>query len=170
MENKTSAIKSLKPEKTKKTFRIAKEKNEKLNLLRNYFNRSFDSVLEQLIENAYLRMNEDLNANATEELKETAVKMSFQYQQIALEIGRLKEEIGELRNENINLKESQILTSQDLAEQTKLLDKLKNQVGQLVAVSAEREKNHRQFFKEVNDWIKLKDKSFISKVKNLWEK
>lgn len=157
-------------EKTKKTFRITKDKNEKLIQLRNYFNRSFDSVLEQLIENAYLRMNEEMNANVTEELKETAVRMSFQYQQLAIEIGKLKEEIGTLKSKNSTLKENLDKTDSEIIGQKDRVEKLKIQVGQMFSVSAEREKNQKQFFKEINDWIKAKDKSFVSKVKSLWEK
>jgi predicted nucleic acid-binding Zn-ribbon protein len=157
-------------EKAKKTFRISKDKNEKLSQLRSYFNRPFDAVLEQLIENAYLRMNEDLNANVTEELKETAVKMSFQYQQLAIEIGKLKGEIGTLRSDNSTLKDNLEKFDNELSGQKSRVEKFTVQVAQSIAKSSEREKNFKQGLKEVNDWIKTKDKSFVSKVMSLLEK
>jgi septal ring factor EnvC (AmiA/AmiB activator) len=155
-------------EKAKKTFRISKDKNEKLSQLRSYFNRPFDAVLEQLIENAYLRMNEDLNANVTEELKETAVKMSFQYQQLAIEIGKLKEEIGKLKSDNSTLKESQENISDSLDKQKDHSDKLTIKVEKMASTLIEREKNQKRSFIEIYDWIKKKDKTFVSKLMNLW--
>lgn len=157
-------------EKVKRTIRILKDRSDKLNVLKNYLNsKSVEGVLEQLIENAYLRMNEDTKAEATEELKETSVQMAFKYQELAMQLGDLKEENGILRAENSNLKESLEKTKEELSEQKEKLEKLKIQVGQLITMTTERDKNNKQFFKEINEWIKAKDKSFISKVKNFWE-
>lgn len=88
-----------------RTFSISKVAQDKLLKLRNYHNKSYNNLIEILIENAYCQMSEAVNIDKTKELEKQKQQVDFQVQQLTLMFGNLKSEFESVKAENFILRE-----------------------------------------------------------------
>lgn len=111
-----------------RNFAVSKEVEEKLLKLRNYHNKTYNSLFEILVENAYLSMEEAVNLHKGKELEEKTLQASFQVQQLTLMFAELKKEISTLNNDNVNLhKTIDVLKQVD----TKMLSKVNDTIEEI---------------------------------------
>lgn len=144
--------------KIKKTYNLSKQSTDKLFQLRNYHNRTYDSLIELMIENAFLSMNEAINLTKGKQLEEQNLKVGFQVQQLTLMFSELKKELAEVKTENQNLKEKLHSNGNKLDETNKRIEvEEKKNKGRSERFTAQIE--------TINNWILNKDKSWLDKIK-----
>ena len=119
-----------KPVKQKKTYNLSNETIKKLFELRNYHNKTYDDLIDIMVENAFLSMNEAINLTKGKELEEQNHRVGFQVQQLTLMFSELKKELAEVRTENHNLKEQIAKTSDGLESE---IEKNKERSGRYTA-------------------------------------
>lgn len=131
---------------------------KKLTELRNYHNKTYNNLFEILIDNAFLKMDEEVNLDKADELKEQNLKVSFQVQQLTLMFAELKKELAEVRTEYFNLKENNL----DLKTTT---EKQAKNINEIEVKNKERSTRYTEQIKVLNEWVSNKDKSFLDKIK-----
>lgn len=144
--------------KIKKTYNISKQSIDKLFQLRNYHNKTYDSLIELMIENAFLSMNEAINLNKGKELEEQNLKVGFQVQQLTLMFSELKKELAEVRTENQSLKEQ-------VKSNGNKLDRTNERIGEEEKKNKGRSERYTAQIETINNWISNKDKSWLDKIK-----
>jgi len=137
--------------KLKRTFNLSIEVVNKLTNLRNYHNKTYDKLVEIVIENAFLKMSEDVNLEQSNKLEEQNLRVGFQIQQLTLMFSELKKELVEVKAENKNLYQS-------LNDQSKLISDMETK-------NKDRSVRYTANIKYITEWISNKDKSFLDKIK-----
>lgn len=142
-----------------RNFAVSKDVEEKLTKLRNYHNKTYNSLFAILVENAYLSMEEAVNLNKGKELEEQNLKVSFQVQQLTLMFSEIKKELAEVKKENVNLKENIEEIKEDKKEISKALNEeiLKNKG---------RSEKYSSQIKNLEKYNQEKDKSWLDKIRS----
>lgn len=91
--------------KTQRNFETDKETEQKLNVLRNYHNQSFNRLYKIIVDNAFMAMEEKKNEGLAEKLDTQYIKTDHQIQQLTLMFGAYKTELEKLKTDNDGLKE-----------------------------------------------------------------
>lgn len=148
-----------------RNFAVSKEVEEKLLKLRNYHNKTYNSLFAILVENAFLSMEEAINLNKGKELEEQTLKVGFQVQQLTLMFSELKKELAEVRRENINLKENIEEIKEDKKEISKALnDEILKNKGRSEKVAAQLEKQSSKIT-SLEKYNQEKDKTWLDKIR-----
>lgn len=100
----------------KKTFRISKKASNELDFIRNYFNKSFGDTLENIIHHTRLRIDEEVNLQVKDELKETASQISVEYLKLSLTIEEMKTKIEKLKSHIVNLENKSADSFNDICD------------------------------------------------------
>lgn len=154
-----------KTQSTKKTFNLSKETIDKLLKLRNYHNKTYDNLINIMVENAFLSMEEAINLNKGKELEEQTLKVGFQVQQLTLMFSELKKELAEVKKENVNLKENIEEIKEDKKEISKALnDEILKNKGRSEKVAAQLEKQSSKI-SSLEKYNQEKDKSWLDKIR-----
>ena len=86
-----------KPKKVKKTFNISQEILNKLNEIKVYSNKTFDNLVEEMIESQHIRIAEKLNVDTAKNLEKDFLEVNLKVHQMNFEIAETNNELKILR-------------------------------------------------------------------------
>ena len=151
-----------------RNFGVTKETEQKLLQLRNYHNKTYNHLLEILVDNAFLAMNEATNIDKAKQLEEQNKSVGFQVQQLTSMFGAYKAELEAIKIENTTLKEQLSKLEKNLTEQSEKITRTDKRISEIYLVCDNAFKKVASNYNSLSSWVNKKDGSFTAKLSKLF--